>query len=411
MAHRDAIDIDSLAKQLGQLQQQVRSLGDDAREAGRRSRRSAERLAADLDKVTKEQARAKKDHDRLRDDVEDLRENERERDRQWEALRSRLQLAARETAEAEREISRVGGVLTDGLGYTPPSFADLKIDPDYGEFNPPDDLARAERRPRWESYDPGPPGAFGRLRRGRHERLVREREDEFRRDVAAHEQREEERKRAYAAARAEHQAQADQHRANAVKHNSAVEETRVAFADGKPRATAWFARTALKRSPYPDWYPAAERQVKTVFRSGRMLVELELPPVSVIPEAARYDLDPDLREVRPVPRPRSEIAAQYTDLIASVALRSVREVLAATEPIDGVVREVTFNGRVRGPDPATGRDARRHLVSVRAGREDFGRLDLRRLRPAACVSGLGGRISCNPFGLDEVEPLETFEHD
>ncbi|MCL2583712.1 MAG: hypothetical protein FWE35_14810 [Streptosporangiales bacterium] len=406
MAHRDPADIGSLAEQLEQLRQQVH----DLRDAGRQSKKAADRLSADLDKVTKELARARKDQDGLRDDVEDLRENERERSLAWEALRSRLQLAARETAEAERAISLVGGVLAAGLGYTPPSFADLKTDPDYPEFRP-GRLALAEPPPRWESYDPGPPGVVNRLMPGRYERLTRDREEEFRRDTADHERREKQRKSACAEARAEHEARASAHRRDAVSHNAAVEETRVAFSGGKPRAIAWFARTALEHAGYPDWYPKSARQVKAVFRGGRVLAELELPPVSVIPDAARYDLDADLREVRPVPRPRSEIPAQYTDLIASVALRSLREVFAATEPIGDVVREVTFNGRLRGPDPATGRDARRHLVSVRAGREAFAGLDLRRLRPAAGVLGLGGRISASPFGLDEVEPLETFEHD
>lgn len=406
MAQRDVTDIDSLARQLGQLQQQVRSL----RDTGRQSRKSAAQLSDGLARVTKDLARVKQERDRLRGDVEDLRKSERERSAQWEELRSRLQQAARETAEAERAIARVGGILVEGLGYVPPSFADLKIDPDFPEFRP-GRLAQPEREPQWESYDPGPPGVVNRLVPARHERLVREREDEFRRDVARHARREEERIRAYAEARAEHEARAEEHQAKAAAHNAAIEKARAAFTSGNPRAIAWFARTALEHSPYPEWYPETERQAKAVFRTDRVLVELELPPVSMVPDAARSDLDPDLGEVRPVPRCRSEIAAQYTDLVASVALRSVREVLAATEPIAGTVREVTFNGRLRGPDPATGRDARRHLVSVRAGREEFGRLDLRRLRPAACVLHLGGRISVTPFGLDEVEPLETFEHE
>lgn len=403
---QDLTDIDILSEQLEQLRQQVR----DAREAGRQSKKASDRLTAGLDKVAKDLGRTRQDHDRLRDDVEDLRENERERTAQWEVLRSRLQLAARETADAERAIFLVGSVLVDGLRYTPPSFADLKIDPDYPEFQP-GRLALPESRPQWDHYDPGPPGVVNRLLPGRYERLIRDREDEFRRDVADHERRENQRKEAYDEARADHETRAREHRANAVSRNAIVEKTRVAFADGNPRAIAWFARTALENSGYPEWYPDGARQVKAVFRADRVLIELELPPVSVIPEAARYDLDPDLGEVRPVSRARSEIAAQYSDLVASVALRSVREVFAATESQAGVVRAVTFNGRAHGPDPATGRDARRHLVSVRADREDFGRLDLRRLRPAACVARLGGRISACPFGPDEVEPLESFEHE
>lgn len=406
MPQRDATDPDSLAEQLEELRQQVR----DAREAARQSKRAADRASDGLETVVRDTERTRKDQAHLRDDVEDLRENERQRDSQWEALRFRLQLAARETAAAEREIALVGDVLSQGLGYAPPSFADLKVDPGYPDFQA-GALADPEPAPRWDSYDPGPPGVVNRLMPGRYERLRRDREDEFRQDVAAHSERERERIRACAEAREEHEARAERHRADAVAYNATVEKARAAFTGGNPRAVAGFARTALKRSPYPGWYPSAARQVKAVFREGRILAELELPPVSVVPDTARYDLDPDLREVLPLPRPRSEIAAQYTDLIASVALRSVREVFAATEPVAETVREVTFNGRVRGPDPATGRDARRHLVSVRAGRDDFGRLDLRRLRPAACVLGLGGRISVTPFGLDEVEPLETFEHD
>jgi restriction system protein len=111
---------------------------------------------------------------------------------------------------------------------------------------------------------------------------------------------------------------------------------------------------------------------------------------------------------RDVPRSHAEIGAQYAGLIASVALRSPSEALAATAERADTVRTVTVNGRATGAEAATGQDSRPHLISVSVTREALGGLFLPRVQPLSCLATLGARISLDPLAGLAVEPLGDF---
>ena len=111
---------------------------------------------------------------------------------------------------------------------------------------------------------------------------------------------------------------------------------------------------------------------------------------------------------RDVPRSRAEISARYADLIASVALRTAREALAATAERADTVRTVTVNGRATAAEAAPGQDSRPHLISVSVTREAVGGLFLARVQPLLCLASLGGRISLDPLAGATVEPIEDF---
>jgi restriction system protein len=109
-----------------------------------------------------------------------------------------------------------------------------------------------------------------------------------------------------------------------------------------------------------------------------------------------------------VPRSHAEISAQYAGLIASVALRTASEALAATAERADTVRTVTVNGRGTGAEAATGQDSRPHLISVSVTREALGGLFLPRVQPLSCLATLGARISLDPLAGLAVEPLGDF---
>jgi restriction endonuclease Mrr len=76
-------------------------------------------------------------------------------------------------------------------------------------------------------------------------------------------------------------------------------------------------------------------------------------------------------------------------VIAQVAVRAVREVLAVTPP--DMVSTVVFNGHVDTVDPATGRRIQPPLISMRATRDKFDEL---------------GGIDCVAFRRDPVAPMK-----
>lgn len=348
----------------------------------------------------------------LETDFRKLREKEREQSKQHDVFRAGLGDAAGRTASVEREIAVIDTVVSSAIPFLPPAFDELKDTWQAPAFDPPGNLGTAESAPRPEDYDPGPPSSVLRLfgLAGWQERRQEDGRAEYEEALEQHGHREALRElelgewhARYVNGKAERQATAD-------ARNAEVERMRAAFDAGDPEAIGWFVREALERSAYPHWYPARQRQVRAVCRAGRgdVFVELELPPVAVIPPVRRYQYDEHQAVCLPVPRTRDEVGLRYSGLIASVALRTVGEVLAATQPHAGLVRSVTVNGRVRVADPGTGADARPHLLSAVLTREAFAGLKLAGVQPLVCLSSLGARISPDSLAPDEVEPLESY---
>ena len=102
----------------------------------------------------------------------------------------------------------------------------------------------------------------------------------------------------------------------------------------------------------------------------------------------------------------SEISTQYAALIASVALRTASEALAATAESADTARTVTVNGRASGAEAATGQDSRPHLISVSVTREAQAGLFLSRVPPLSCLATLGARLSTDPLAGATVEPID-----
>ncbi|MFF3677645.1 hypothetical protein ACFYYS_27180 [Streptomyces sp. NPDC002120] len=105
-------------------------------------------------------------------------------------------------------------------------------------------------------------------------------------------------------------------------------------------------------------------------------------------------------EITPVPRPEKERHELYAAVLAQTALRTVHELFAADT--DGVVRSVSLNGHVATIDRATGREVHPCLITLQAGREEFGELVLTQvdrthlgpgLPPTGSVPGATPRFS------------------
>ncbi len=228
----------------------------------------------------------------------------------------------------------------------------------------------------------------------RYERRLAEAHDRFEAATAGHPRK---RPIAYSAldeAKAEHERTAEDIRAKAAAHNAEVEARRVAFKEGDAEAVEWFVRQTLDASHYPEGFP---RQYQVAYRPENqdVVVEVELPPQTVIPVEREFRYVKVRDAIDPVARPQNEVKQRYARLIACVALRTLHEIFCATP--GEVVDAVMFNGRVSTIDKATGKPARPHLLSVSADRQTFADLVLASVEPAACLKRLNALVSPNPF--------------
>jgi restriction system protein len=323
-------------------------------------------------------------------------------------LASQQQTADDRTADLDRQVGVLDGLLIDSLSRPPLTFQQLKVSPSISRFDP-GPLRIPAPEPVWFEYAPPEPKGLGRLLGGsaRYEREMTAAREQFEAARLQHRQAEEQRLRALASAIADHEHIVAEEQAKAAAQNAAIEARQAAFASGDPEAVEWFVSHVLDGSRYPEGFP---RKYQVAYRPENrdLVVEFELPPQEVIPKERGYRYVKSRDAIEPLPRPKAEIKERYAQLIACVALRTLNEIFCAT-PTD-VVTAILFNGRVSTIDRTTGKPDRPHLLSVSAERPKFMGLVLAEVEPAACVKNrLNALVSNNPFDMEAIQPFIAFD--
>jgi restriction system protein len=342
------------------------------------------RLAAQIDRQARERAREAR---------------EREKAQEQERTDAGQRTAAEKTTEVERRIAALDQVLTSVLPLPPTTFDRLMKMPDTPRFDA-RALSRQDPAPDWIDFAPVRSRGLRRFLDafGRRQRELASARGRFATAQLEHEQRESQRQQALAAAKARHDQKITQQRAAAAARNTQIRRHKSAFDAGDAEAVRWFIGCVLDASRYPDGFPR-EYQVTYHPDSRDVAVEFGLPPDSIVPSTTGYRYVADRDAAEPLPRPQNEIKQRHERLIAAVALRTLHEIFSATPP--DVIRAAEFEGYLTSVDPATGKNVRRRLLSLRADRPVFEDLVLAAVEPEACVARLS--LVGEPGGAERVE--------
>ena len=184
-----------------------------------------------------------------------------------------------------------------------------------------------------------------------------------------------------------------------------VDEFEQSYRSGDPSSVAAYNSMVLERSEYPDGFPQ-QFQVAYVPASKELVIEYQMPTIDVVPKVAEetYVKSKDRLDERP--RKPAEIKEIYEDVLSSVAIRTIHEVIEADQT--DLIQVVSFSGVVEAHDPATGREVRPCLISVRTTRDAFSQINLSRIDKTACLRNLGARVSSQPGALLAVKPIVEF---
>jgi len=106
-------------------------------------------------------------------------------------------------------------------------------------------------------------------------------------------------------------------------------------------------------------------------------------------------------------RPATQARALYAQVVAQTTLRTIHELFEADR--HDRLETVVFNGMVNTIDLATGQPVKPHLVTVRASKDAFMRLDLAQVEALACLKGLNASVSKSPSELVPVRPILEFD--
>ena len=168
-------------------------------------------------------------------------------------------------------------VLTSALALPPFTFERLMTFPGTPRFDP-GPLGHGLPAPDWSSFEPQRPRGLRRFLGGaaRYRRQLAEAEILFADAVSDHQQKERQRQRALAAAKARHDQNVTEQRGQVAAGNAHISRRESTFAAGNAEAVTWFAGRVLDASRYPDGFP---REYQVSYRPGSrdVVVEFELP--------------------------------------------------------------------------------------------------------------------------------------
>lgn len=359
----------------------------------------------------REQLRAQREYERLV--AQQQREAERAaaqaaRERQAQYLEERQREAEDLTAEVENRVEELASVLRTGLERGQPlDFQRQRLSHRPAEFKP-GNLGRPEPEPEWAQFEPRSPSVFGRLfgsERRRAEAAQRAQEL-FERELEAHRQREQDRMAKLERARQQHQKREDERKRHIDVHNAEIDALEQDFRAGEHEAVERCLRIALESAPLPQGVPD-DLEVGYRKDTGQVLVIRELPDTDIIPTQSAFRYIKKRDEIDSTQRKTAEVKQRYADLVAQLALLTLRDVLAASEL--NAVTEVTVNCHLATTDSATGKAIRPCLLTVSANRADFAELVLDKLKPQDCLRHLNALMSPHPYDVEPVKPL--FEPD
>ena len=332
------------------------------------------------------------------------------RERAAAEVTARDEEAAAKTAAIARRVAELEGLLRSSLTWDPRiSFASLRR----GVAVPPLDLgplATPIPAPDWSDFMPDSPSGLRRMFGGakRYQDAYVQAESGFAQAQQEHKGQEVARLRKVAEARATWERKAAEARERVEAHNAHIEKLAAGFRDHDRLAVSEYVQIVLDRSLYPADFPT-RRHAGYVPESSLLAVEWYLPTFDIVPQDRGFRHIKTRKVVEPTVRPPGETRRLYQSVIAQIALRTLREVFAATP--EDMISTVVFNGHVDTVDPATGRRIQPPLITLRATLDKFRELvlDEPRFNPVECIRRhFFADISPHPDELIPVDPVMPF---
>lgn len=366
--------------------------------------RSSARAERERQKQIKNTERLKKQKARLAAQADKAAKQKYAESRAQEVTDLNSELSARLT-----ELTQIlESGLDKNLGIT---FSELKSSEEFQKFELPPELQKepkATSRQEYFSKIPKPSG-LEKLIPGwetRHKKRLQEAESHF--------QNYERKFHAFISDRnakiADLQGKYEQERlafeTNARQRNNEIDEFENAYKSGDPLAISAYYTIVLKKSLYPDDFPQ-EFRVTYSPDSKELVVEYELPNKNIVPSVAEFKYIKSKDSIEEKVRKASEIKDKYQDIVASICLRTIHELFIADQ--GNHLELIVFNGLVSDVDPATGKDIRPCLVSVRTSKEKFQEINLTKVEKKACLRNLGAQVSPRPDELMAVKPIIEFD--
>lgn len=287
------------------------------------------------------------------------------------------------------------------------SFDSLKIHEEGPKYSPPSQLTTPNREPVF--IDVKSPGFIDKLIPGwqkRYNKVKSQTQESYNNEKARYEKAENERNEKLDKYKAAYEKERSAWHLKVQQRCKEVDDFEQAYQEKDITAVISYNSMVLERSQYPSEFPQNFR-ITYADDSKELVIEYQLPTVEVIPSIQEYKYVKTKDAIEGKQRKQTEIKELYQDVIASICLRTIHEVIEADQ--GNTIDLVTFNGYVETVDPATGKDIKPFLISIRVVKERFLEIDLKRVEKKACLRNLGATVSPRPDELLPVKPIVEFD--
>ena len=360
--------------------------------------REAERQARNSERERQRVARADERH--VAETVRAVRRAEiNAKARAREHLR---QHQANQVAEAERltsgiveRLEELDGTLAHTLAIDDTiSFDELRRTPAFPKFEIPENLATNPIRPSLDHYILGVARPwsifmhFGFVRRRYEEKLKSAKEeykkemneyevtlDDIQKKIASLERKYSDEKQAFLKAATEFAAKVDQ-----FEHQ---------YRSGSTDGIQTYCSMVLERSEYPEGLEQ-EFQIEYQDVARKVVVRYDFPEPSVVPEVQSFNYVKSRDSIDQKRRSQAEITKIYRKLVASIALRTVHELLEADQ--GSFIDSVELVGSAQLLSAATGKLVKETVVRLAITKTDFNLIDFKFVDPIDCVTAHGGAL-------------------
>jgi restriction system protein len=335
-----------------------------------------------------------------------------EKEEKQRYIENRIAEVEEDNQRLSEQIEDLNSILTNTLSKDDTiTFHSLKSKNQYQSFNPPKEVSIPTDAPRKDVYmsKASGPTFLAKLIPGwreRHAAAVKAAEQEYEAAAKHYEQTEVERKRKLELLINEYENKKKAFLLDIEEKNKAIDEFESLYKSGSRTGVIDYSIMVLERSEYPDGCPQHFR-ITYAPESKELVIDYQLPASNIVPSTLEYKYNKTRDIIEEKPRKVVAIKDLYQDIVASITLRTIHEVIEADQ--GNHIDVVVFNGFVQTVDPATGKNIKPYLVSVRTTKEMFKEIQLNKIDKKACLRNLGAQVSPRPSELVAVKPIIEFD--
>lgn len=371
-------------------------------------------MARDIERQARlnEAARKRQERERIRL----AKERERQqiqfaKEEKQRYIESRIEETDDLNNEVNDQIQQLNALLEQGLtGASRIVFSSLKNKEEFKSFVPPTELTIPLLKPNFEDYR-SQIKSSALLRKlmpmleNKYQQALDRAQQKFDYDLIQYESLEEDRLSKLESIKTDYEQQKSNFDAKVASENLEVDQFEERYRNGDSEAVIAYNNLVLERSHYPIDFPQQFR-LAYLPDSRELVVDYEIPTKDIIPIVSEYKYVKTRDEITEKLRKDVEIKNVYSDVVASVALRTLYEIFEADQ--GNIIDVIVFSAYVQAVDPATGKDITPYLISVRVIKSKFNELDLRRVEKSVCLRNLGAQVSPRPSELQAVKPVVEF---